>query len=40
MDGSAVVTSASALNAVLRGNVDDRGFVTNEHRYLVVARRE
>lgn len=38
LDGAAVLASADALNAVLAGNVDERGFVTNEHRYLVVAQ--
>jgi hypothetical protein len=38
LDGSAAVASAAALNKVLEGNVDERGFVTNEHRYLVVAQ--
>ena len=26
-------------NRVLAGNVDERGFVTNEHRYLAIAQR-
>jgi SAM-dependent methyltransferase len=37
LDGSAALASAAALNRVLAGNVDERGFVTNEHRYLTVA---
>jgi SAM-dependent methyltransferase len=37
LDGSAALASATALNRVLTGNVDARGFVTNEHRYLAVA---
>jgi SAM-dependent methyltransferase len=37
LDGSAALASAVALNRVLAGNVDERGFVTNEHRYLAVA---
>jgi SAM-dependent methyltransferase len=37
LDGSAALASAAALNQVLAGNVDERGFVTNEHRYLTVA---
>jgi SAM-dependent methyltransferase len=37
LDGSAALASAAALNRVLAGNVDERGFVTNEHRYLAVA---
>ena len=39
-DGQSAVASTEILNRILRGNVDHRGFVTNEHRYLVVARRE
>jgi SAM-dependent methyltransferase len=38
LDGGAALASADALNAVLADNVDGRGFVTNEHRYLVVAQ--
>ena len=30
LDGTAAVASAAALNRVLAGNVDERGFVTNE----------
>ncbi|MGH3283421.1 MAG: class I SAM-dependent methyltransferase [Streptosporangiaceae bacterium] len=37
LEGSAALASAAALNRVLAGNVDERGFVTNEHRYLAVA---
>ena len=37
LDGSAALASAAVLNRVLAGNVDERGFVTNEHRYLAVA---
>lgn len=32
-----VIDNVETLNAILKGNVDERGFVTNEHRYLVVA---
>jgi SAM-dependent methyltransferase len=39
MAGSAALASARTLNAILAGNVDERGFVTNEHRYLAVAQR-
>jgi hypothetical protein len=39
LDGTAALARADALNAVLASNVDERGFVTNEHRYLVVAQR-
>jgi SAM-dependent methyltransferase len=38
LDGAAGLASAAALNEILDGNVDERGFVTNEHRYLVVAQ--
>ena len=40
MDGQAALASAAMLNRVLAGNVDERGFVTNEHRYLAVAQYE
>jgi len=36
---AAALGSAAMLNRVLAGNVDERGFVTNEHRYLAVAQR-
>ena len=36
--GSEILQSVNLLNHVLEGNVDNRGFVTNEHRYLVVAK--
>jgi hypothetical protein len=39
LDGSAALSSATALNRVLAGNVDERGFVTKEHRYFAVATR-
>jgi SAM-dependent methyltransferase len=38
MDGRAALASAAILNRVLAGNVDERGFVTNEHRYLAIAQ--
>jgi hypothetical protein len=38
MAGAAVVTSAAAFNKVLARNVDRRGFVTNEHRYLAIGQ--
>jgi hypothetical protein len=38
IDGSAALSSAASLNHILAGNVDDRGFVTNEHRYLAIAQ--
>jgi hypothetical protein len=34
MEGSAALASAVTLNRILARNVDERGFVTNEHRYL------
>ena len=37
--GSAALTSAATLSQVLAGNVDDRGFVTNEHRYLAIGQK-
>jgi hypothetical protein len=40
VDGQAALASAAMLNRVLAGNVDERGFVTNEHRYLAVAQCE
>ncbi len=36
--GSVALASADTLNSILAGNVDERGFVTNEHRYLAVAQ--
>lgn len=40
IDGPSALASAAILNRVLAGNVDDRGFVTNEHRYLAIAQHE
>lgn len=31
---------ANIFNKILDGNVDKRGFITNEHRYLVVAQKK
>ncbi len=39
VDGAPALTSAAAFSQVLAGNVDDRGFVTNEHRYLAISQR-
>jgi hypothetical protein len=39
LDGQSALASATILNQVLAGNVDERGFVTNEHRYLAIAQR-
>ena len=38
LDGAAVIGQADHLNEILAGNVDDRGFVTNEHRYLAIGQ--
>jgi SAM-dependent methyltransferase len=38
MDGQSALASAAILNRVLAGNVDERGFVTNEHRYMAIAQ--
>ena len=38
IDGPSALASATILNRVLAGNVDERGFVTNEHRYLAIAQ--
>jgi SAM-dependent methyltransferase len=39
VDGQSALLNAEVLNRVLAGNVDERGFVTNEHRYLAIAQR-
>jgi SAM-dependent methyltransferase len=36
--GPSALASAPILNQVLAGNLDERGFVTNEHRYLAIAQ--
>jgi SAM-dependent methyltransferase len=38
VDGQSALASATILNRVLAANVDERGFVTNEHRYLAIAQ--
>jgi SAM-dependent methyltransferase len=38
LDGSAALADVDVLNAILHSNVDERGFVTNTHRYLAVAQ--
>lgn len=38
--GVETLKSADTFNKILEGNVDDRGFITNEHRYLVIAQKE
>ena len=40
IDGGRALLDLESFNAVLKGNVDSRGFVTNEHRYLAVLRRD
>jgi SAM-dependent methyltransferase len=40
VDGRSALASAAALNRILAGNVDQRGFVTNEHRHLLVAHND
>ena len=38
IDGPSALASAAILNRILAGNVDEHGFVTNEHRYLAIAQ--
>lgn len=38
--GAEAVNDADVLNRILRGNVDEWGFRTNEHRYLAIAQLE
>jgi hypothetical protein len=38
VDGPSALASAAILNRALAGNVDERGFATNEHRYLAIAQ--
>ncbi|MFZ4895985.1 class I SAM-dependent methyltransferase [Plantibacter sp. Mn2098] len=37
--GAAALADVDVFNGILSGNVTDAGFVTNEHRYLVIATR-
>ena len=39
VDGSTAMADADVFNSILNGNVTGRGFATNEHRYLAVARK-
>lgn len=39
INGSKAVADAETLNSILHGNVDERGFITNEQRFLVVAKK-
>ena len=34
-----VVDKSSVLNNILKGNLDKRGFITNKHRYLLIAQK-
>ena len=38
LDGSGALASAATFSKVLAGNMDRRGFVTNEHRYLAIGQ--
>jgi len=38
VDGAGATTDADVFNAILDGNVTGAGFITNEHRYLAIAR--
>lgn len=39
IEGSKAVGDVDTLNKILKGNVTDKGFKTNEHRYLVIAQK-
>lgn len=39
LKGSEALQNVDVLNKILAGHVDDRGFVTNEQRYLAIAKR-
>lgn len=39
IDGSKALKDLNIINEILKNNVDKRGFVTNEHRYLVIAKK-
>jgi hypothetical protein len=39
LNGAQALDDANLLNQILNGNVDDRGFVTNEQRFLVIAQK-
>jgi len=34
-----LITQSDVLNNILKGNLNEKGFVTNEHRYLLVAQK-
>lgn len=40
IQGAETLKSVDTFNRILEGNVDDRGFITNEHRYLVIAQKK
>lgn len=39
VDGAVAISDVDVFNTILNGNVTERGFITNEHRYLAVARK-
>lgn len=39
LSGGDAIASVDVLNVILDGNVSSRGFITNEHRYLMVAQK-
>lgn len=39
LPGGEVLNQVGLFNKILEGNVDERGFVTNEQRYLVIAQK-
>lgn len=39
LKGGEALENANLFNEILKGNVDERGFVTNEHRYLVITQK-
>jgi SAM-dependent methyltransferase len=38
LDGGKALENVDTLNKIIKGNVDQRGFITNEHRYLAIAQ--
>lgn len=40
LHGRTLLTDLGTFNRMLDGNVDERGFVTNEHRYMIVAQKK
>ena len=39
MEGGKALKNVEVLNKILNDNIDKRGFVTNEHRYLVITQK-